>query len=69
MKESETTLLRTRVDKNKLRQAEDVFNTLGLKSSDAVNLFLAQVALRKDFHAPKGGRRARQGSRNRATRT
>jgi addiction module RelB/DinJ family antitoxin len=37
------------VNKHKLREAEDVFATLGLKPSDAVNLFLAQVALRKDM--------------------
>jgi|WetSurMetagenome_2_1015567.scaffolds.fasta_scaffold196117_2 addiction module RelB/DinJ family antitoxin len=49
MKEPETTLLRTRVNKHKLRQAEDVFSTLGIKPSDAVNMFLAQVALRKDM--------------------
>ena len=49
MSEPNTTLLRTRVNKQKLKQAEDVFQTLGLKPSDAVNLFLAQVALRKDL--------------------
>jgi len=49
MIEHKTTLFRARLDTKRLRQAEEVFDTLGLKPSDAINLFLAQVALRKDL--------------------
>ena len=49
MIEHTTTLFRARVDTKRLKEAEAVFDTLGLKPSDAVNLFLAQVALRRDL--------------------
>ena len=31
------------------RKAEEVFDRLGLKTTDAINLFFAQVALRDDL--------------------
>jgi addiction module RelB/DinJ family antitoxin len=44
-----SSLLRARVNRTHLRTAEKIFRTLGLKTGDAVNLFLAQVALRRDL--------------------
>ncbi|MFA5256529.1 MAG: type II toxin-antitoxin system RelB/DinJ family antitoxin [Opitutales bacterium] len=44
-----TTLFRARVETERLRKAEKVFNKLGLKPGDALNIFLAQVALREDL--------------------
>ena len=44
-----SSLLRARVDRGHLKTAEKIFRTLGLKTGDAVNLFLAQVALRRDL--------------------
>jgi addiction module RelB/DinJ family antitoxin len=44
-----SSLLRARVNRQHLKTAEKIFHTLGLKTGDAVNLFLAQVALRKDL--------------------
>jgi len=44
-----SSLLRARVDRTHLKTAEKIFRTLGLKTGDAVNLFLAQVALRRDL--------------------
>jgi len=44
-----TTLVRARVDTHRLEKAERVFHKLGLKPGDAINLFLAQVALREDL--------------------
>ncbi len=46
---AETTLLRARVDAKKLKKAEEVFDKLGLKMSDAINIFIAQVYLRNDI--------------------
>ena len=45
----ETTLFRARVPTVRLRRAEKVFARLGMKSSDAFNIFLAQVELRDDL--------------------
>ena len=44
-----SSLLRARVNRTHLKTAEKIFRTLGLKTGDAVNLFLAQVALRRDL--------------------
>jgi addiction module RelB/DinJ family antitoxin len=44
-----SSLLRARVNRNHLKIAERIFHTLGLKTGDAVNLFLAQVVLRNDL--------------------
>jgi len=41
--------LRTRVDTERYKKAELVFKRLGMKTGDAVNVFLAQVALRQDL--------------------
>jgi addiction module RelB/DinJ family antitoxin len=49
MAESSNTLLRARVDRDRYRKAEKVFRRLGLKTGDAINIFLAQVALRQDL--------------------
>ena len=38
-----TTLLRTRVDRVRAKQASAILARLGLKPSDAVNMFFAQV--------------------------
>jgi addiction module RelB/DinJ family antitoxin len=46
---SSTTLFRARVPTARLRKAEKVFDRLGIKASDAFNLFLAQVELRDDL--------------------
>ena len=42
-------LFRARVPADRLKRAEEVFARLGMKSSDAFNIFLAQVELRKDL--------------------
>ena len=44
-----STLLRARVDTARYKKAEEVFERLGMKTSDAINVFLAQVALREDL--------------------
>jgi len=44
-----TTLFRARVSTSRLRNAEKVFERLGMKSGDAFNIFLAQVELRGDL--------------------
>ncbi len=49
MSSSTSTLLRARVDTARFKQAEQVFRRLGMKTSDAINVFLAQVALREDL--------------------
>lgn len=49
MSEASTIQLRARVNAEHFRHAEEVFQRLGLKTSDAINVFLAQVALRKDM--------------------
>jgi DNA-damage-inducible protein J len=43
------TLLRARVDTERYKKAEQVFARLGMKTSDAINVFIAQVALRGDL--------------------
>ncbi len=42
-------LFRARVPADRLKKAEKVFARLGMKASDALNIFLAQVELRKDL--------------------
>jgi addiction module RelB/DinJ family antitoxin len=42
-------LFRARVPADRLKKAEKVFARLGMKASDAFNIFLAQVELRKDL--------------------
>ncbi len=42
-----TTLLRTRVDKSRARQAKKILAGLGLKPGDAVNLLFAQIVNRR----------------------
>ena len=49
MKTPSTTLLRARVGTDRFQKAEKVFDRLGLKTTDAINLFFAQVALREDL--------------------
>ncbi len=44
-----STLFRARVPTERLKRAEAVFARLGMKSSDAFNIFLAQVELRNDL--------------------
>jgi addiction module RelB/DinJ family antitoxin len=46
---SKATLFRARVPTTRLRKAEKVFARLGMKASDAFNVFLAQVELRGDM--------------------
>ncbi len=46
---AESTLFRARVPSARLKRAEKVFSRLGMKSSDAFNIFLAQVELRNDM--------------------
>ncbi len=48
MKE-ETILIRARVDSRKVKKAEKIFSRLGLKMSDAINIFISQVELRDDL--------------------
>ena len=42
-------LFRARVPADRLKKAEKVFAKLGMKASDAFNIFLAQVELRQDL--------------------
>ena len=49
MANSKSTLLRARVAGDHFTQAEKVFNRLGMKTGDAINIFLAQVVLRDDL--------------------
>lgn len=49
MNSPSTTLLRARVGTDRFQKAEKVFDRLGLKTTDAINLFFAQVALREDL--------------------
>jgi addiction module RelB/DinJ family antitoxin len=44
-----STLFRARVPAERLKRAEEVFARLGMKTSDAFNIFLAQVELRNDM--------------------
>ncbi len=44
-----STLFRTRVDTTRMKKAERIFNQLGLKTGDAVNLFFAQVIIHNDI--------------------
>lgn len=44
-----STLFRARVPSARLKRAEKVFARLGMKTSDAFNVFLAQVELRNDL--------------------
>lgn len=44
-----TTLLRARVPKARLQRAEKILARLGLKPTDAVNMFLAQIEIRGDM--------------------
>jgi len=44
-----STLFRARVPTERLKRAEEVFARLGMKASDAFNIFLAQVELRNDM--------------------
>ncbi len=44
-----STLLGARVPIERLKRAEEVFARLGIKPSDAFNIFLAQVELRNDM--------------------
>ncbi len=46
---AESTIFRARVPLARLKRAEKVFSRLGMKSSDAFNIFLAQVELRNDM--------------------
>ncbi len=48
MKET-TTLIRARVNSQRAKKAEKVFSRLGLKMSDAINIFIAQVEIRNDL--------------------
>ncbi|MFZ4774558.1 MAG: type II toxin-antitoxin system RelB/DinJ family antitoxin [Terrimicrobiaceae bacterium] len=47
-----STLFRARVPSDRLKRAEKVFLRLGMKTSDAFNIFLAQVELRNDMPFP-----------------
>lgn len=49
MSNTTSTLLRARVDTVRYQKAEQVFERLGMKTSDAINVFFAQVALREDL--------------------
>ena len=46
---TKSVLFRARVPADRLKKAEKVFARLGMKASDAFNIFLAQVELRKDL--------------------
>ena len=46
---SNSVLFRARDPADRLKKAEKVFARLGMKTSDAFNIFLAQVELRKDM--------------------
>ncbi len=47
-----TTLFRSRVPTARLRNAEKILAKLGMKPSDAFNIFLAQIEIRTDFPLP-----------------
>lgn len=49
MSKTSSTLLRARVNTDHYQKAERVFDRLGMKFSDAINVYLAQVALRDDL--------------------
>ncbi len=49
MSKASSVLLRARVDTVRYRKAERVFARMGMKTSDAINIFLAQVVLREDM--------------------
>lgn len=49
MKKTSSILLRARVEAARYQKAKQVFERLGMKTSDAINIFLAQVALRDDL--------------------
>ncbi len=42
-------LLRARLDADRFRKAEQVFQRLGMTTGDAINVFLAQVVIRGDL--------------------
>jgi addiction module RelB/DinJ family antitoxin len=42
---TDSTLVRARVPTHRLRKAEKILDRLGLKSSDAINMLLAQIEL------------------------
>jgi addiction module RelB/DinJ family antitoxin len=42
-----TTLLRTRVDRDRTKEATKILGRLGLKPSDAVNMLMAQIVYRR----------------------
>jgi len=44
-----TTLFRAGVPTARLRQSEKILAKLGMKPSDAFNIFLAQIEIRQDF--------------------
>jgi addiction module RelB/DinJ family antitoxin len=44
-----STLFRARVNTTRMKKAERIFNQLGLKTGDAVNLFFAQVIIHNDL--------------------
>ena len=44
-----STLFRARVPTERLKRAEKIFARLGMKPSDAFNIFLAHVELRHDM--------------------
>jgi addiction module RelB/DinJ family antitoxin len=47
-----STLFRARVPSDRLKRVEKIFSRLGMKTSDAFNIFLAQVELRNDMPFP-----------------
>ena len=47
-----STLFRARVPSDRLKRVEKIFSRLGMKTGDAVNIFLAQVELRNDMPFP-----------------
>lgn len=49
MSKTSSNLLRARVNTDQYEKAERVFNRLGMKISDAINIYLAQVVLRDDL--------------------
>lgn len=42
-----TQIIHTRIDPNIKRKAESVFSALGMNTSEAIRMFLAQVALKQ----------------------
>jgi len=49
MNDKPSVLVRARVENTRFEEAEAVFNRLGMKTTDAINIFFAQVALRGDL--------------------